>query len=409
MLFPLTPLVLLASFAAFPASAVKDAHRRASGFDSVAQHIDVTGAHKYVPPGPHDMRGPCPGLNALANHNFIPHDGIVTLENSIAASMTVFAMSPVVATAAGLLGALYAGKLADLSFSYSIGGPPPFGLIGGLLGALGPPQGLSYTHNQFEADASPTRGDFFQFDINGYDLQMPAFVGLYHRQGESPTANYNRDIMFAHRVQRIRDCKQQNPRCFLGPLQMVFSSLTNCLVYAMMSNHSTENPDGILSNDVLKSFYGITRPTGAFVYHRGAERIPDDWYRRPLDAPYSALDLIDDLASMAVRYPETVLFGGNTNGPNTFAPLDVGAFSNGVYSAASLLEGNNAACFLLQATQLLLPLGLVGLEGIVLELLDRVIGALGDILAVVTCPELARVDSSMLEQYPGYRDSVHSG
>ncbi|KAG9890324.1 hypothetical protein KCU94_g15163, partial [Aureobasidium melanogenum] len=28
-------------------------------------------AHQYVAPGPNDIRGPCPGLNAAANHNFL--------------------------------------------------------------------------------------------------------------------------------------------------------------------------------------------------------------------------------------------------------------------------------------------------------------------------------------------------
>lgn len=29
----------------------------------------------WSPPGPGDVRSPCPGLNSLANHGFIPHDG----------------------------------------------------------------------------------------------------------------------------------------------------------------------------------------------------------------------------------------------------------------------------------------------------------------------------------------------
>lgn len=39
-------------------------------FDAKAQYIDVSAGsgHEYVPPGPDDLRGPCPGLNALANH-----------------------------------------------------------------------------------------------------------------------------------------------------------------------------------------------------------------------------------------------------------------------------------------------------------------------------------------------------
>lgn len=36
------------------------------------QHIDVTGDHVWKAPGPKDIRGPCPGLNALANHGYFP-------------------------------------------------------------------------------------------------------------------------------------------------------------------------------------------------------------------------------------------------------------------------------------------------------------------------------------------------
>ncbi|KZT38110.1 Cloroperoxidase [Sistotremastrum suecicum HHB10207 ss-3] len=30
----------------------------------------------FVPPGPTDSRSPCPALNVLANHNYIPHNGL---------------------------------------------------------------------------------------------------------------------------------------------------------------------------------------------------------------------------------------------------------------------------------------------------------------------------------------------
>ncbi|KAK8113943.1 Chloroperoxidase [Apiospora kogelbergensis] len=31
--------------------------------------------NEWKPPGPDDVRGPCPGLNTLANHGFLPRDG----------------------------------------------------------------------------------------------------------------------------------------------------------------------------------------------------------------------------------------------------------------------------------------------------------------------------------------------
>jgi hypothetical protein len=32
-------------------------------------------SHPYIPPSATDSRSPCPALNALANHNILPHDG----------------------------------------------------------------------------------------------------------------------------------------------------------------------------------------------------------------------------------------------------------------------------------------------------------------------------------------------
>jgi hypothetical protein len=96
--------------------------------------IDVTGAHAFVEAGPNDFRGPCPGLNALANHNYIPHNGVVSVEQAILAANEgiyldmhhtaiyinltanpVFGMGLDFATGAGVL-ALYGANLLDVPF-----------------------------------------------------------------------------------------------------------------------------------------------------------------------------------------------------------------------------------------------------------------------------------------------------
>lgn len=40
-------------------------------FNAQAQYVNVSkgSGHEYVAPGPNDLRGPCPGLNAFANHS----------------------------------------------------------------------------------------------------------------------------------------------------------------------------------------------------------------------------------------------------------------------------------------------------------------------------------------------------
>lgn len=53
-------------------------------FNATAQFVDVRPgtAHQFVAPTASDKRGPCPGLNAAANHGFLPHNGILTVAQS---------------------------------------------------------------------------------------------------------------------------------------------------------------------------------------------------------------------------------------------------------------------------------------------------------------------------------------
>lgn len=44
-----------------------------------SEPIDITGDHAFQAPGDGDQRGPCPGLNVLANHGYISRDGITSL------------------------------------------------------------------------------------------------------------------------------------------------------------------------------------------------------------------------------------------------------------------------------------------------------------------------------------------
>ncbi|KAJ7236327.1 hypothetical protein C8J57DRAFT_1530137 [Mycena rebaudengoi] len=46
--------------------------------------------HPFIPPGPHDQRGPCPAMNTLANHGYVSRDGITTFEEIILAGVEAF-------------------------------------------------------------------------------------------------------------------------------------------------------------------------------------------------------------------------------------------------------------------------------------------------------------------------------
>jgi hypothetical protein len=55
-------------------------------------------------------------------------------------------------------GAVVSGDLT----SWSIGGPPSSSILGLSGGLLSPPKGISNSHNIYEGDASPTRGDLYE-------------------------------------------------------------------------------------------------------------------------------------------------------------------------------------------------------------------------------------------------------
>jgi hypothetical protein len=114
-------------------------------FDAASQHVSTTGTHKFVAPGPNDARGECPGLNAMANHGYLPHNGVATITQFIDACQTVFGMGLDLATFLATYGAVVDGTLT----SWSINGKPHTG-IGG-------------SHGNYETDSSPLKSDLFQY------------------------------------------------------------------------------------------------------------------------------------------------------------------------------------------------------------------------------------------------------
>lgn len=52
-------------------------------FNEKEQYVSVEGEYAYAAPGPDEIRGPCPGLNAAANHGYLPRSGIASLEETV--------------------------------------------------------------------------------------------------------------------------------------------------------------------------------------------------------------------------------------------------------------------------------------------------------------------------------------
>ena len=86
MYFRLTLVFFTAAVTALPH------HSKRQGFDPTTQHIDVSNAHAFIAPGASDLRGPCPGLNALANHGYLPRNGYTNLLEAVSVVQNVYGM-----------------------------------------------------------------------------------------------------------------------------------------------------------------------------------------------------------------------------------------------------------------------------------------------------------------------------
>ena len=65
---------------------------------SSSHFVDVSGIHAYQDPLPGQARGPCPALNALANHGYFDRSGSVTFADCFAANVEVYNLGTDLAT-----------------------------------------------------------------------------------------------------------------------------------------------------------------------------------------------------------------------------------------------------------------------------------------------------------------------
>jgi hypothetical protein len=57
----------------------------------------------------------------------------------------------------------------------------------------------------------------------------------------------------------------------------------------------------MIGKETLKSFFVVSGEEGSFIYKKGCERIPENWYHRPI--PYGFANYAIDLVSWAEKYP----------------------------------------------------------------------------------------------------------
>ncbi|KAI9050843.1 hypothetical protein LZ554_004962 [Drepanopeziza brunnea f. sp. 'monogermtubi'] len=376
-------------------------NRRTPGFDAAAQYVSTHGQYEFVPPNnPNtytgDQRGPCPGLNAMANHGYIPHNGVATIQQFIEGTYKVFGMGIDLGAFLSIYGALADGDLTK----WSIGGPTPD--VPNVLGLLGTPTGLSGSHNKYETDGSPTRPDLYQY-CNTYKVIISQFQEMFDLQPDAATANYDLSVLTPFRSTRFDQSINTNPYFFNAPFSgIAVQPAGYTFIYRFMANKSAEHPEGLLNQEVLKSFYSITGESGNFQWTEGHERIPENWYKRALGDEYTLPFFVADVIAAALAYPKFASVGGNTGTVDSFTGLDLADLTGGVFNTATLFQGNNLACFVFQAAVQFLPDAFQGIvTGILGSALDRLATEVNGILAPLNCPKLNEVNMDQFAKYPG--------
>ncbi|KAL8799485.1 MAG: hypothetical protein Q9182_005853 [Xanthomendoza sp. 2 TL-2023] len=383
--------------------------KRQLTFDPVAQHVTTSGKYAWKAPNlaAGDKRGPCPGLNALANHGYLPHNGIAPMVDIIQAVSQVYGLALDLGGFLAAYGTVFEGDALSLTPGYSIGGPASTGL-GGILSGLGitrTPSGLSGSHNNYEGDTSATRGDLYVVGNNDL-LQIDFFQQYYDALLENTPASQQYSALFNFRQSRFNYSIETNPYFFFPQFAGALVTPAGYIFPpALMSNKSAKYPEGYLDKETFKSFFAVTGERGNFKYQPGYERIPDNWYKRAIGHEFTTVDFILGVLEFGLRDPRLLSVGGNTGTPNSFTGIDVTALTKGVFNGATLAQGSNLQCFIFQLIQAEAPSVLTGLYEDLTTALQPLVDSIQGSLKGLNCPQLVGLDRSQYEKFPGWKKS----
>ncbi|RAR12511.1 aromatic peroxygenase [Stemphylium lycopersici] len=241
--------------------------------------------YPFQNPGPTDQRGPCPGLNTLANHGYIPRNGIATIGQIQAGTQAVFNMGADLSALLATGGALDGGDI--LSTKMSIGGPDSrVGVLNGALNALlGTPSGIA-GHGKFnEGDASATRLDFY-IEGDNISFRPELFQQLHQQALATGNGTYSVGVIKEHFKKRYAASKAANDQFYFNLPSAAVVMGAYYFIPGFFSN-GTIGAGGVANEASITSFYGAKpKREGAWSdpnleYTHVPERIPEQgWYRR---------------------------------------------------------------------------------------------------------------------------------
>ncbi|KAL9931441.1 hypothetical protein V8E36_009727 [Tilletia maclaganii] len=383
-------------------------------YDAEVQYVSVDGEHEWRAPGPDDTRGPCPGLNVLANHGYFNRDGTVSLTQAIQVVNDVFGLGPDLGAFLSAYAVVFTGNILD--GEWSVGGPFYSDGLGVVTNRLaGRPEGLN-SHNVYEGDASLSRWDYYANKGDDYTSNPTFFKQLVDLAGNDQTKGkdvYNADVLTQHKIVRFNHSISTNPYFFSSPIGgLIVTTAAHDFVVNFMSNNTDDGTGRnrqYLDEANLFPFFSYERlANGPLKYTPGHERFPPNWRRRPLAATYGLADVIANFLRVGLVDTRLIAIGGNVGKVNTFAGIQVGNLTGGLLNVGTLLSNPDAfACFLYQASvESLVPSQLKFIYKDITDALNLVNDLIGRPLGAMAfkynpCPDVSVNAPDAYSKYPG--------
>lgn len=137
---------------------------------------------------------------------------------------------------------------------------------------------------------------------DAFTMNMTLFLDFYNRADEDGVLSM--DLLGDQAARRWAYSVAHNPVFYYGPVTgMVSRNAGYFFLGRLLANHTAEHPEGLLTQNVFRSFFGVyEKSDGSLEYRKGHETIPANWYRKPVE--YGLVSLNIDTVGWVMKHPE---------------------------------------------------------------------------------------------------------
>ncbi|KAK5112730.1 hypothetical protein LTR62_003828 [Meristemomyces frigidus] len=239
--------------------------------------------YTFQAPGPNDSRGPCPGLNLLANYGYLPRNGHVNYGQVVEATARGFNMGLDLATVLAVFAILTDGDIPSQSW-YLGTGPSN---VGGL-----------NRHDTVEADISPNREDYYLGCGNNHALSSRIFTQNVQFASQDPNKEFSLNAMGNQWAANGAFSVKNNPYLYLFPFPSIVS-IAAYNFYPQFFSNGTYGAGGVANYESIASIIGAQFDEKTQQFEYVPERWPENWYRRATE--YDAVQALTD--GFTIIYP----------------------------------------------------------------------------------------------------------